>query len=166
MILNGPCLTMITQVWKRPAVIAFTQTFVPDAVTPRSSSAPTAKSRRARVPAGVPLASLARLQEGLPCRAEEALERISAGCFTAVEGEESARDKTCGDGELSSAQCVCVEHACPVARKYCCAAYWFVVQVKRITDVWRLRVRNRGHVFSYCRGVLKAQLQFLGSYIV
>jgi len=43
----------------------------------------------------------------LPCRAEESLRRISAGCFAVREGEEIARasDRTCGDDELSSAQC-------------------------------------------------------------
>jgi hypothetical protein len=93
---------MIAQVCPpdRVSPIAFTQTPVSDAVPARSSSAPTASSRRARIPAAVPLASLAHLQEEILRRAEESLQRISAGCCTAGRGGESARDKTCGDIEL------------------------------------------------------------------
>jgi len=121
---------MIAQVWAPPDVVAFTQPLVPDAVAPRSSSAPTTTSSRARVPAVFPrgrtgkdtprgktppgttpeerpsLDASVAFFLALPCRAEESLRCISAGCFAVREGEEIARasDRTCGDGEVASAQ--------------------------------------------------------------
>ena len=99
--------TMITQECCPPAMVVLTQNPVSDAVAPRSSSTPAAKSSRAPVPAVFALASLALLPT-IPCRGEESLRRISAGYFAAGEGEEtaSASDQTCEDSEMSSDQCL------------------------------------------------------------